>query len=163
MENTNITPRLLSCTRCGETKSEDEFHKRPDKKRGRHYHCKSCNSKYTTTDAARVRGRVKSKRCRDKIKATDPEKYKRQWRAWNLKKFYNLTIDDYNEMLAAQNGTCAICFQPPGNTNFHVDHNHSSGKIRGLLCSACNTAIGLLNENPEILKSALAYLDRHSD
>lgn len=64
-------------------------------------------------------------------------------------------------MLAAQNGGCAICSTttPDGNARrFHVDHDHETGKIRGLLCHSCNTGIGKLRDDPDLLLSAVAYL-----
>lgn len=65
-------------------------------------------------------------------------------------------------MLAAQGGVCAIC----GETNasgrdLSVDHDHETGEIRQLLCSNCNTGIGLLKDNPELLIKASAYLMKH--
>lgn len=91
---------------------------------------------------------------------------KRVWRAANkdknrqydLKKNYGLTVVEYDAMLSAQAGTCAICRRKPGRRRLHVDHAHSTGQIRGLLCSHCNTALGLLRESTELLTSAISYL-----
>lgn len=62
-----------------------------------------------------------------------------------LKYYYNLTIDDYNIMLKQQDGRCAICrvHQPKLKRRFDIDHNHETGKIRGLLCNHCNQYLGL--------------------
>lgn len=67
---------------------------------------------------------------------------------------YGLTLEAYEEMLAAQNGLCAICKRVPP---VHVDHDHESGAVRGLLCRHCNTSLPLLERHRD---SALAYLDR---
>lgn len=80
-------------------------------------------------------------------------------RAWFLKNKYNLTLEQYDLMLAAQDGKCRIC-ACISTTNLHVDHDHATGKVRGLLCSSCNTMIGLAKENPKILEGAIEYLSK---
>ena len=72
----------------------------------------------------------------------------------------------YTEKLEEQNYSCAICnnkLQHKTNDKFCVDHNHSTGEVRGLLCSNCNTAIGLLKENTEYLDSAKEYLNKYNE
>lgn len=73
-----------------------------------------------------------------------------------------LTPEDYYAMLAAQGGVCAICrASHPGqkdNSSWAVDHDHATGKVRGLLCHACNLGLGMLKDSPEVLTKALAYL-----
>jgi hypothetical protein len=84
-------------------------------------------------------------------------------RAHNLAR-HGLTIDDYDRILAYQNGRCAICLcsTPGGRWNvFYVDHDHSNGKVRGLLCSICNTMIGQAKDSTTRLRSAVRYLERH--
>lgn len=78
-------------------------------------------------------------------------------RQWNFSSRYGLTVDQVEEMLARQDGACAICHKPL--TKFHVDHCHTTGNVRGLLCSPCNRKLSLV-ENPDLLASALAYLKR---
>jgi hypothetical protein len=71
---------------------------------------------------------------------------------------YGLVEQDYVQLVERQNGNCAICglhFDQP----LHIDHCHETGKIRGLLCHKCNTGIGLLGDNVEIIRRALRYLD----
>ena len=83
-----------------------------------------------------------------------------QDRIRKLSKQYGITVEDYNRKLLAQNGVCRICHLPPkSNRRLVVDHNHTSGQVRGLLCSNCNTAIGLLWENVTSMKRAIAYLE----
>ena len=78
---------------------------------------------------------------------------------------YGLTADDFTQMLEAQGGRCAICgtseFQGQGKSA-HVDHDHITGKVRGLLCHHCNTALGAFGDSPEILLEAITYLREHS-
>jgi len=82
----------------------------------------------------------------------------------DLKKNYGVTLDWYRETLAAQNGVCAICKQPEttkirGNTiAMPVDHCHTTGRVRGLLCTQCNRALGLFKDSTEVLQAAISYL-----
>src|SRR3546814_8498245 len=73
---------------------------------------------------------------------------------------YGITMSEFEAMLERQGRVCAICHgQPNGpGKRFHVDHCHNSSKVRGLLCGKCNTAIGLLNDDPQLAESAAAYL-----
>lgn len=94
-------------------------------------------------------------------KKKNKDKVNRQNRKSWLKKFYGMTLEEYDFMYESQNGRCAICKRP--STDFpkglHVDHNHKTNKVRGLLCQPCNHAIGNFLDNIEILKSAIHYLE----
>lgn len=71
---------------------------------------------------------------------------------------YNLTEDDYNKMAAKG---CTICGGPPcGRGRYHFDHDHSTGKFRGLLCTKCNTGLGQFQDNQDLLIKAVGYLAR---
>jgi hypothetical protein len=75
---------------------------------------------------------------------------------------YGITLADYDRMLAAQGGCCAICGTDAptfGKGHFSVDHDHATGAVRGLLCDNCNTGIGKLRDDPAILRAALVYLE----
>jgi hypothetical protein len=77
-----------------------------------------------------------------------------------LFKHYGITIEDYNRLLEQQGGVCAICGRPPvSKRRFHVDHNHKTGVVRGLLCSGCNTAVGGVHEDTNVLQKMIAYLN----
>lgn len=99
--------------------------------------------------------------------------YMREWNKRNpervrnsvLKKLYGISLEQYDEMLARQNGVCAICQQPEwakfrdGRIKaLSVDHCHESGNVRGLLCVECNTLLAKAEDNIELLKSAIKYL-----
>lgn len=88
-------------------------------------------------------------------------------RAAQMKYRYGVIYDDYLIMLEEQDQSCAICytvFDPSSRgTSACVDHCHSTGKVRGILCGTCNTGIGLLKDNPDILKSAAEYLQPHKE
>lgn len=76
-----------------------------------------------------------------------------------LKYTYGITLEQYEEIEAAQNGICAICDEPCQTfKRLCVDHDHTTGKIRGLLCSKHNRAMGLFGDNPEMLEKAITYI-----
>ena len=90
-----------------------------------------------------------------------PEGKLRQ-RAGHLKRKFGMTIEQYDEMLAAQGGGCFICGRPPReDISLHVDHDHATGAIRGILCFRCNNALADFHEDVALLTKAAAYLDRH--
>jgi hypothetical protein len=76
-----------------------------------------------------------------------------------LRKF-NLSRERYAEMLVEQDGRCAICGGKQ-KRDLAIDHCHRTGMVRGLLCGKCNTAIGSLNDNPELMRKAAAYVEAH--
>lgn len=77
---------------------------------------------------------------------------------------YGVTPEKYQEMLDSQNGVCAVCKTKPNfdkwKKRFVIDHCHVTGRIRGLLCDACNRGIGMLKDDPSILENAIKYLAR---
>lgn len=85
-----------------------------------------------------------------------------------LKSEFGITRDDYNRMLNEQNNVCAICFKPEYDKDARtkkikslaVDHCHDTGKVRGLLCRKCNTAIGLFQEDINIINNCVNYLQK---
>jgi len=90
------------------------------------------------------------------------ERYDRDaHRGYRLKGKYGLTPDEYDELLAAQGGVCAICAGPPDGRwpRYAVDHDHETGEVRGLLCTRCNRAIGLLRDSTDLVLAVLEYLD----
>lgn len=81
-----------------------------------------------------------------------------------LKANYGLSPDQVVAMLAAQGNRCAICGSETPKTHhdqWHVDHDHTTGKVRGLLCGPCNTGLGQLQDDPVVIRAALAYVERH--
>jgi hypothetical protein len=83
----------------------------------------------------------------------------------DLQYTYGISLAEYNAMLLEQGGRCAICRtdepRGPGNT-FQVDHDHTNGDVRGLLCHSCNTGIGSLRDDPALLRVAITYLESHA-
>lgn len=97
--------------------------------------------------------------------------YNRKYRLENVDKNrdtvykhrYGITLEDYNRMFLDQNGCCAICekHQSEFDKRFAVDHDHETGKVRGLLCSYCNKLLGLALDKPELLIASANYLEKY--
>lgn len=85
----------------------------------------------------------------------------------HLERKYKISIDDYDRMFEAQGGRCAICNNVQTHTykgsvtRLAVDHDHKTGKVRGLLCHECNAGIGFLHEDKTLLRKAVTYLDTY--
>lgn len=75
-----------------------------------------------------------------------------------LRNIFSLTVDDYEAMAEHQGGVCAICLRPPASKRLHVDHDHSTGLIRGLVCWNCNKTLGFWRDDQERFIRASAYL-----
>ena len=86
-------------------------------------------------------------------------------RASYLRKAYGMTVEAFDAMFAAQNGVCAICEgdNSASKVNWHVDHCHANGHVRGILCHHCNVMLGMASDNPSTLSAAIAYLERTGD
>lgn len=78
-----------------------------------------------------------------------------------LRSKYGISLDDYNRMLEEQGGGCAICGKTPSNRRLHVDHDHKTGKVRGLTCYKCNVGLGYFGDDPERTRRATEYLERY--
>ncbi len=89
-----------------------------------------------------------------------PEQQRTASRKCKLKTVYGLTIEQFDCMYNLQEGQCKICKSYVLKNAICIDHNHSTGKVRDLLCRKCNAAIGLLDENITILNSAINYLSQ---
>src|SRR5260221_4426091 len=80
----------------------------------------------------------------------------------HLRRTYGITLAEYDALLAAQGGVCAVCGRDGKGGRLAVDHDHTSRKLRALLCHNCNRAIGLFQDNPDLLDRAAAYPRAHS-
>lgn len=77
-----------------------------------------------------------------------------------LKYRYGMTEEEWDQMLEVQQGLCAICGKDPGD-RLCVDHDHKTGKVRGLLCRGCNAALGKFYDDPDVVMRAASYLLEH--
>lgn len=172
-----ILPTKICC-KCKKEKSPDEFgtrNRNSDGKRGR---CKECEKEdrkesYLRKPSIRYRERSQAKNwyysnkehCQNRQKIwCDKNKERRYiWQRNNqLKKRYNISLEEYNILLLEQEGKCKICNTiTPGRKRkgFMVDHCHKTGIVRGLLCVQCNLAIGQFNDNPDLIRIAAKYVE----
>lgn len=149
---------MKHCTKCDTTKSIEEFHKKNDTKDGRARWCAACSGEARREWYAKPenRARVKENARLYSIKNRSKEF------ARNLKRMYDLSVDEYHSLLLRHSFRCGICrvkFGLPKAIRPHVDHDHNTGKVRGLLCSNCNIAIGLLKDEVNVIRNAAAYVE----
>ncbi len=155
-----------------------EAQKRAEKKyrqteKGKEVHRKT-TKKYDQSDKGKVFRKLYSQT--DKRKASikryqQTDKFKLAYKRWRqsekgkasyLRTTYNLSLEDYEEILHQQKGRCKICSKEFNKKNPHdigIDHNHKTGKIRGILCSKCNIALGALDDDIYKFLSAIKYLE----
>lgn len=138
------------CKVCNTEKSLNEFYKEASSKDGHSSKCKICKNKATMT-----------------WRELNPEKYNTAARGYNKKHYpklrlnrYGISLEHYNNMIESQNNKCYICDSAPKGTRpLVIDHNHTTGAVRGLLCYGCNRALHVL-ETPELMIKAVAYLKK---
>lgn len=123
----------------------------------------------TNIDINRQKKRNEYNKNKDRINQLSKEKRdneKDRFRGYKLKQSFGISLDDYNIVLLLQNNVCKICNLPNtvidkrNNTikNLAVDHDHKTGKVRGLLCQKCNIGLGHFDDNADFLKNAIKYL-----
>lgn len=161
------------CKRCGEVKSPDEFYRHDGCRDGVRPECKACNLAEKALRHAEnpQPARERTSRWRE----DNPDRYRANQarfvetggkkladRRSYLKRKYGITLEEYDAKLAEQGGVCAVCGREPRpDISLHVDHDHATDAIRGLLCFVCNVAIGLISEDHERLDSIRRYLHVH--
>ena len=137
---------MKKCTKCGKQKPLSEFYKQKITLDGFAYKCKACANMY-----------VKH------WKINNPKKHKIHQKRRDLKSKYSLSLEQFNKMLVLQDNKCEVC-----NTTFknekstHVDHCHTTGNVRGLLCANCNVLLGMSKDSIDVLKSAQGYLKKYN-
>jgi len=154
-----------TCIQCGQSKtaSTANFMPRPKPNSSTMYLSRRCRHCINAERRAK-RQPNESGRIPGNIYAVPQNLAQRQYvnRVDSLLRNYNLEIDDYIEMVDKQRGCCAICNESligtQGTMSPYVDHCHRTGQVRGLLCNSCNTALGLFNDNVQILEKAIRYV-----
>lgn len=149
---TKVTETHAQCSDCGEIKPHTEFHKSKEylHRKGCSYYCKTCAC-------------ARSRKNHKKRKETDP-RYTTAKRSTYFKHKYGLTLEEYTEKLKAQGNVCAICgveLLTSGHLT-HLDHCHTTGKLRAFLCTNCNRGLGHFKDSVENLKNAITYLESHT-
>lgn len=132
------------CIDCQKVVLERDFYKDSTKVNGYKSYCKTCARKRVT-----------------KYKKTKGSDYLKDRRLMDV---YGITLETYNKMFLEQKGCCYICknHQSLFQRSLAVDHCHRTGKVRALLCDKCNVALGLVDDNIELLKLMISYLSTHS-
>lgn len=124
---------------------------------GLNHRCKECRNgdaaRYYAENPEKFRAEARSRHAR----------FPHYKRTSNLRLNYGMTTTDYDHLHRKQGGVCAICGQPPRNTSkktkrLHVDHDHKTGKVRGLLCDGCNRGLGGFRDSVGTLSNAIEYL-----
>lgn len=141
--------KLKQCSGCRIWRSLNEFCKNKSRKGGLDDRCRVCHRIYAQSEAGIKAGekwRHSHIGCRVKRKS-------------QLKRKFNLTLEQYDRMFEQQNGKCAICDQTEiSNKELSVDHDHQTGEIRGLLCMNCNLLLGKIESTPELFSKIVKYL-----
>lgn len=153
---TSLIDDLRVCAKCHIAKPVSEFPARerdtPSKRRS---NCKACRAAYMREYWERRGGQTRTGKNAE------------------LRRRYGLSIEQYEAMVQRQGGVCAICLQPPkpqpmnsrqGRRQYAVlcvDHDHATNQIRALLCNTCNRVLGMLGDNPALLRAAAEYLEAH--
>lgn len=145
------------CYKCQVEKPVEEFHRNKRTKDGRQTHCAECQ---------RELHRQWREQNADKVR-----RYSREWARRNgqesrknsdLRRRFGITLEQYKELHDSQAGKCGICGEAEvSGRQLAVDHDHSTGAIRALLCTTCNTGLGQFKDNPHLLRLAAAYLERN--
>jgi len=155
-----VMPTEKACTKCGEVKPLDQFHKRSSARDGRQPQCATCATAAVIEHNQR-NPKDHAKRVREYYRK-HPERKADSHLKWRL----GLPYGTYDQMIAAQGGVCAICGtdEPGGNAKnrFHMDHDEATGKVRGLLCTSCNNGIGRFSHDPDRIRKAIDYLNKHA-
>jgi len=150
---------MKPCSKCLTIKQPTEFYKDKGTSSGLRSQCKTCDNAKSNT--WRKANQDKNSKNSVNSQRRNPTRVKQA----KLSQ-YGITQADWDEMFRNQGGVCAICRKPE--TKFDkrhlklrklcVDHCHRTGKVRGLLCGKCNSAIGLLNDDPALFEAGSAYL-----
>ena len=138
--------------------------------------CEVCKEMYKPAYAKHNHQKYCSKECHNNYRRKKYGENKDQTRGYNLKYKFGITIEEYQRMLDAQDGRCAICRREEtvvrrrgthSNENIvlglAVDHNHKTKQVRALLCNTCNKGLGSFNDDIPLLETALEYLRKHND
>ncbi len=135
---------MANCPSCNQEKEDKEFYKHKGRSTGLSAWCKTCEL---------IKRKKWKKENSDKIRNN------------NYRHLYGITLEKYNEMFLNQKGCCAICGIHANEfvKKLSVDHCHATGTVRGLLCHSCNTTLGNMNDDVNLLKKAIKYLEEKNE
>ena len=160
----------LVCIKCKEEKQESDFYLRKRKlsdgsvKEYPRRDCKKCSGKRYENWVRQPSNKESNRETQRQWAKNNPEKCENA----RLKYRFGITLEDYKKLLAKHGNKCAICeitteeYAKINKHKFHVDHCHTTGKVRGLLCNNCNVSLGGFRDSKEILEAAIKYLEESS-
>lgn len=167
-----------TCKECNQTKPLSEFHKDKKVSDGHNTRCKFCRKEEQRIYYQENRDRIlEYQKNYNDNNLENARKKSRDWHHKNkdtkyldgrLQRVYGITLEDYSRMLDEQNNVCAICGKPESAIHnktkeikrLAVDHDHVTGKVRGLLCAQCNKGLGSLGDTIEAIEKTLNYLKK---
>jgi hypothetical protein len=161
------------CKHCGEAKPLDEFYADAAARDGRRPECKACTAarrrRWYEANREREIARVKAWQQANAERHNENQRRRRERpevkakeREGHLRRKFNLTQEEYEQLLNGQSGGCAVCArEPKPGKSLHVDHDHETGEVHGLLCFSCNAALGHLGEDRERITALSIYLLEH--
>lgn len=155
---------MKKCTKCKVTKPLEKYGVDKTTKDGYRYSCKDCYNKQQREYAKNNKEKIRERNARKKESRKayyQSEQGIKSSRNSHLKRNFGITLDEYENLSKKQNHVCKICGGKETqyrNRVLSVDHNHTTGEIRGLLCSNCNRALGLFKDKIENLINAVKYL-----
>ncbi len=163
-----------TCSKCGQLKPLSDFHTDRSTADSRKYSCRQCTNKVKADWRSRNQDRVLSQKRESYLRNRQhyldyfsSSKRRTQVFAWRLRRSFGITVERYEGMLEAQGGCCAICGPPPHEANghhhkhrLHIDHDHETGIVRGLLCNNCNAGLGYFRDNADSLMRAIDYISQ---
>ena len=145
-------PDLKRCPRCEQVKSRTEFYKNKGNGDGISSRCAQCEREYLKDWQHKHRDR------RSGYEQAWRKRFPDALRKAQLRRDFGLSLPDYKALLVAQDNMCAICGAEM--TKPHVDHDHTTGVVRGLLCVRCNFMLGYARDDRAILRAGIEYLRR---
>lgn len=161
------------CRVCGSVKPIGDFYRMAGMRDGHRNECKACNlaekRRRYASDPAKYKAKVKrwQQANAERVNAyhsayRSRPGYKRAMRDRYYRRTFGISADEFDALLASQGGVCAICRQLPerGVAGLHLDHDHETGEVRGIVCQPCNHGLGLFRDDPATLERAAAYLRR---
>lgn len=133
------------CPKCGVRKERSEYWNDASRPDGITAYCKPCKNEVTINNINK-----------------NFEYYQNSWKTYDLKKKYNLSADQFENMLKAQDYKCDICHIDLKSYSA-VDHDHRTGNVRGILCRKCNLGLGTFKDNIASIENAIKYLEKYEN
>ena len=132
-----LTPVDKHCSKCGELKPAAAFGRASKHASGLRSECNNCRKVERALNREATKDRA-------------------------LQRLYGISLVEFQALLVSQGGVCAVCKGASGSKRYAADHDHATGRVRGILCTSCNSALGLFRENNAIIERAIDYIERRA-